>query len=98
MNGKTLHLVQRIPPNPTGTQSSRVRANTTDSAGVSTQNIGSSTRGTTAGGPAPPDVQNLIQQLLGGLGEFAQNATFTTTTVSRLTYLERLYTSFFVPI
>lgn len=30
---------------------------------------------------AQPDVQNIIQQLIGGLGEFGQNATFNTTTL-----------------
>ncbi len=72
-------MVQRIPPNPSsnpaaGTGTNRVRANTGDSSSTTTTNV-------STGGPGTAnDVQSIIQQLIGGLGEFGQNATFNTTT------------------
>ncbi|CAF0722755.1 unnamed protein product [Brachionus calyciflorus] len=63
VDGKTLHLVQRIPPTQTG---NRPRSNTEEPQPTTT--------------PNQPDVQNIIQQLIGGLGEFGQNARFNTTT------------------
>lgn len=66
VDGKTLHLVQRLPPTQTN---NRPRANTDEPQPA-----------TTTGGQNQPDVQNIIQQLIGGLGEFGQNATFNTTT------------------
>jgi hypothetical protein len=87
VNGKTLHLVQRIPPNPSsnpagGTGPNRVRANTDDSTSTTTTSVGGAAPG------AANDVQNIINQLIGGLGEFGQNAIFNTTTViEKKTYL-----------
>lgn len=51
---------------PPSQTTSRPRANTEEPASTGNQ--------------AQPDVQNIIQQLIGGLGEFGQNATFNTTT------------------
>ena len=73
MNGKTLHLVQRIPPVPVSGAGTRVRANTGDGTLSGGAN-------TTTNVTASFDMQNVIQQLIGGLGEFGQNATFNTTT------------------
>lgn len=66
VNGKTLHLVQRIPPT----------ANQPQPQAQFQPQTGSNT----TGGVNTPDVSQLIQHLIGGLGELGQNATFNTTT------------------
>ena len=75
VNGKTIHLVQRIPPstlNNNNNNSQRTRANTSGDVGQSqSQNQSNS---------GQPEMQNIIQQLMGGLGEFGQNARFSTMT------------------
>ena len=64
-----MHLVQRIPP-------------THPAANANPQNEenSSSRSGPNAPQGFNPDVQQIINQLIGGLGEFGQNATFNTTT------------------
>lgn len=69
VDGKTLHLVQRVPPS----QFTRQRANTDEPSSQS------STNANLPPNQNAPDVQQIIQQLIGGLGEFGQNATFNTT-------------------
>lgn len=71
INGKTLHLVQRAPPTATDT-------NSTPNAAPSSQNSGTGRSPTSAGifgGQGGQDVERLVQQLIGGLG---QNASVTT--------------------
>jgi hypothetical protein len=76
VNGKTLHLVQRLPPS----QFSTARSTAEEATGASAAAAG----GAGGGGQQPnanagQHVQQIIQQLIGGLGEFGQNATFNTT-------------------
>ena len=69
MNGKTLHSVQRL-PRPVGAAATTAAAADQDGSGANA-----------ASGAATNNdhVQQIIQQLIGGLCEFGQNATFNTT-------------------
>jgi hypothetical protein len=81
VNGKTLHLVQRVPP--TNMPRPNDESNVTTGQSATFNNLGP---GVTGGigvnqtGNLNQDVQQIINQLLGGLGEFGQNATFNANT------------------
>lgn len=65
VNGKTLHLVQRAPPVP-GQPAPQSQEQQQQQANQRTN--------------APPEIQNLLQQIMGGLGaELGQNVTINTT-------------------
>jgi hypothetical protein len=75
VNGKTLHLVQRAPPNTAAsTGSSQPAADTSNTHNLGGININQT-------GNLNQDVQQIIHQLIGGLGEFGQNATFNASTL-----------------
>lgn len=81
VNGKTLHLVQRVPPTNISRPSDESNATTGQSATFN--NLGPSVTGgigVNQAGNLNQDVQQIINQLLGGLGEFGQNATFNANT------------------
>lgn len=68
MNGKTIHLVQRVPPT-TSTQSQQTSTNSIPQNNPSPQN------------PIHDNIQQqILQQLLGGIGEFGNIANFNTAT------------------
>lgn len=70
MNGKTLHLVQRLPPPAGGAAPQPDSAQTHAASGGGANNQPNA---------AANQMHQLISQLIGGLGEFGQNATFNAT-------------------
>ena len=80
MNGKTLHLVQRTPPSATDAQpqASPQPSNPNPNPNPNIFNLSSGSIFSGLGSnQAYPDVQRMVQQLIGGLG---QNATFNSAT------------------
>lgn len=75
MNGKTLHLVQRLPPQP----AAGGNAASSSSSSSSAHQQDHAAAAAAAQNQHNAHVQQIIQQLIGGLGEFGQNATFNTT-------------------
>lgn len=75
INGKTLHLVQRAPPTVTDTNQASNSAPSGQSQGAGRSPTGAGIFGSQGG----QDVERLVQQLIGGLG---QNASVTTSTGS----------------
>ena len=83
VNGKTLHLVQRVPPTANqpqaaSSQSQPQQPSQTNPPGANIFVGGFP--GQAGQNNGMPDVSQLIQHLIGGLGDLGQNATFNTTT------------------
>ena len=83
-----MHLVQRVPPsgNQPQPQTSAQSQTTSSSSGA---NFGQGIGG------GMPDVSQLIQHIIGGLGDLGQNATFNATTTVKNKYLNWIKNIFF---
>ena len=70
-----MHLVQRVPPSANQPQAQSQATNSNSSGATFGQ------------GGGVPDVSQLIQHIIGGLGDLGQNATFNATTTVQYIYL-----------
>ncbi len=75
-----MHLVQRVPPSANQPQPQTTAQSQTNSSS-SGANFGQGIGG------GMPDVSQLIQHIIGGLGDLGQNATFNATTTVKNKYL-----------